>query len=476
MGMIQKLLVNMNPRYWAPRTTAVVGLAGLVILAGLGWMVVSSTTSSAPVAPPTTLASQVGSNSTVTQIGGNGVTSVTALVGSDQGTPAQSGMAGAVSVSSSVPTKGQIAVYMDGWSMANLKTSYLGISTSNLGPSAPTSWRTVTSADVAELQKDAPGLLQDVATRMISPASSVKCTTTGCVGPQGAIDPSWFVNPSAIPGLGAEYQAYGIAHTLYVMTLSQSAASSFWLRYGNSAISVTPAPPAGASSGGPALGPTAAEGYGADRYLVASGMGQLFFPFANWKMAKSPTLFNWVPTSTTSATSGADMAVARTGLMFTGGLGTVTTSAVNLNNGQLTYMTSPSTGCGVGVLCVPGVASGLRVSASAGTTGKYCESGSQVAAVVVHEKWTYDFTGPTLQNGVWGKEKPATFASSTGSDPFFWTGVAPMAKGATTWSSSVVYVTSSTIPTLVVLGGQVGSAGSDSSLISSVLGSGWSAC
>ena len=510
--MLSRLLVNLDPRYWAPRVVALVSLLVVAALVGGSVLLFSGHASvtrreaitvatlpggaanpnRAPIGPggasvgkggtysQAVPASQGNSPSLYTTTGGNGVGSISALPGvmPDPSGPTSSGLSGASVVPISVPGKHQIALYMDGWSMKNLNPKLIGISLSNIGASSPTQWRPVTSADVSELMADAPGLLRDVAARMISPASAVTCTTSGCTDPQGAIDPSWFVDPTKIPGLGAEYQGYGITHTLYVTVVNVPTSESFWLRYGNSAIIVSPPPAQHTSSSGGQTPATSGDGYLAERYLVGSGFGQVFFTSPSWLETPAQG-YSWKSFSENGALSGGDMDLASTGTIFTGGLGSDALSATGWLAEQMTYATSPTTGCGPGVLCVPGIASPAAVTVSSHQAGLWCTSKSQAGVNVVQATWRYNFKVPTNQYGMWLGKTPAQFANSNGSDPYFWTGTPPLSSGPTTLYQHLAYVTTGHTPNLIGLYGVTGPMSdtqSASAIAQLALGSDWKSC
>lgn len=360
-----------------------------------------------------------------------------------------------------LPTSATMNVYMDGWSMSNIVPSSLKASNDSLSSGAALNWRPATLDDIAQLHNEAPGLLTNVAARMISSDAHLKCTTTGCSDSHGAIPDEWFVDATKIPVLGREYKAYGIRSTLWVSEAAQSR-TTLYLHYG---VGSTYLLSGFVNSHVDPLARTGSDGYSSNRWIISSAFGQLFAPQPWW--LSSTTAYQPLSPQPTVGTSGGVLDTLGTGTVFTGGLGVPDLRASGLNATQLTYMSSPTTGCGAGVLCVPGSASGLHTSVRSTSQSLACSLDGHQAALVtgVEAAWTYHFSAPTTQyQGLGG-------------------GSTALLSGTHTLYSHLVYFTSGDIPQLLSVDGTTSTSGWASAGVSDILksapgplGVGWQSC
>jgi len=361
-------------------------------------------------------------------------------------------------------------IYVDGWSMKNLGAAPIYLSDQQYGGNrVELHFSPVNGDEVADLQAHAPGLLSDVASRMVSASSVLSCSTSGCKDASGSIPSDWFLNPGDIAGLGAEYRGYGISHTLYAAVVPGAVRQSMWLQYNDQQLSLLE-PPAGSGSSTSDAASSSA-GYFAHRWLVNAAFGQIFLPMEIWRGGASSTLAAGELLGAPSATRGGDVAAAESGHVFTSGLGNVSNQAIALTPSQLGFMSSPTTGCGPGVLCVPGVASKVDTRVE-GVVSGWCYRGVVVNSVRAVGTWTYSFSVPTLQFGVWPKD----FAGLS-SDPETWTGTPSLAQGQVTWNQDLVYMTASDPAILMGIGGQSGQAAAfvDQHHVSAASSAPWSA-
>jgi len=278
--------------------------------------------------------------------------------------------------------------------------SSLGLSRQPTGATSSISWRSATSDDIAELQRDAPNLLREVAAHMITSSPSLRCDSSGCRDSQGAIPSSWFVDPSKIPGLGAEYKAYKITSTIWISSVPSTESANFFVRYGSSSLSLISPPPApsgpGAAGFEAAVKSSSGAGFGANRWLVGSAFGQLYLPQASWLDAAHPADSYWSIGSGGPAVGGL-LAEASKGTVLSAGLGVPSADASQLTASQLGSWSSPSKGCVLGVLCVPGSQSGLAATASVLKNFSVCQGATKAAAVAVATTWRFSLRGPIRQ-------------------------------------------------------------------------------
>lgn len=372
------------------------------------------------------------------------------------------------------------ALYLDGWSVANLDMHALTL-TDSAGGAVPLTWQPVSRADVAHLQKISPQLLRDVAARMITPAAKLRCTTTGCSGPTGLVRGEEFVDATTIPGLGASYQGWGINHTIWEAALPAGLTQGT-LTYGTYSMPIIRSIKQATLAPGAAA--TGADGYFANTWLFAGAFGRLFAPDAQW-LAPHPAPF-LIGVGLGSVPSAAGDPLVRDSRVYGRGLGVPSPTVAKMTSSSLTYMSSPSTGCGAGVLCVPGAAGSLETKAVTSETSKVCNGSLSALGVFVTADWHYRFDAPTNQFGIWNGQHPAQFANARGADPVFWTGQPPLQSGAVTMHEALVYLLEGSGTTVISLVGNASQVGVDpqssttmvagSADAAKYLGTGWKAC
>jgi hypothetical protein len=202
------------------------------------------------------------------------------------------------------------------------------------------------------------------------------------------------------------YQDYGIETGVYVAKVSAEATN---LKYGGDAynISQTTAEEAVLLGAKPGTGVVA----------VGVGFGSIFPLNAEWLGGK--TAYTVRP----FVKIGENRPVSVAAETMLSGLGTSNPGVNNLTAGQLTWRTSPTTGCGVGVLCVPGIAQVESVETET-QIFKVCKGVDTGIIEMGAVDISYTYKGRTNQFGVWGEGKPS--------------GV--VAERAVIWTSEPAYV------------------------------------
>jgi hypothetical protein len=276
-------------------------------------------------------------------------------------------------------------ITLDGWSYKNLESLKLTWE-DDLGKKGVVSFTAATQENIAALQQLDPEALTLIGSRVISPSSDLSCTSEGCTGTH-PYDLAWLTQPELVPTFGTSYAAYGIKNLAYYSTLNLSAGSK------NVRID---------ADGEKAFTLDTSLAGGKDTATLGSAFGMVFPLESSWLTDGD----NWrdIGGPIRSTVAQARVSAETNAVTFpSSGLGSPWEKALGLSNSALTFQSSPTTGCGMGVLCIPGKA-GASVAQKLVTTAKpltLCNaSGEAAAAVLITGSGEINFEHPTNQYGL----------------------------------------------------------------------------
>jgi hypothetical protein len=385
--------------------------------------------------------------------------------------------AGSVLNESPAPVEGKrkVQLFVDGWSAATLSAANPGYK-AGYGDeleekSVPLKFTPVTTADIGAIAAGQPDILTRAAARMITVDPKLACTADGCKTADGDMPMTWFTDPSKIPGLGKVYSGYGISGVLYKADLDvpeDATTITLTARGYQSGLLIAPDSPAPASSAQteepdgtpPAAGPM--EGYGRGWYLASAALGRFFTPQAAW-LGSPDTLYTLPDLSDVRPDD--DVTEKVTGEPpFAAGLATADKRSSGLTNSQMTMMTSPTTGCGVGVICAPTVVKVTVKNAVDSMPVPVClaDEAEQVASVVFHTAdWEVTFPQPVHQFGVWNGKSADSFEGARKNAGGMYSGVPELVSGKQTLHVSEALVMTGRTGKVAHLYGSVGQFGKD---------------
>jgi hypothetical protein len=318
-----------------------------------------------------------------------------------------------------------IEVYIDGWSLAALGGQSLTWydNRSNSGPVSPTA---MTADAIRGVLAETPQLIERALARIVTPDTTLTCTTTGCSTDGGPIDLDWLATPSGAPAFGEMYEAWNVTAGLYQASVAVPAESPVIL-VGTSTWGTTPLftgtddEEFGAAVDGRA-------GYGMDRHLVAAGAGAVFYLNPGWLGQLAPVSYVPVLPSGAYTATAADLLSAQATLAGTVG---DFLDARFLDDGIQTWVTSPTTGCGGQLLCVP-VAGLATVS---GVTSSRTEvqniDGNRATVVWQAYDLTWSTPKPAHIRGMWNGGN-GTFANAAQMRAIGFNGYPPLVRGPQT--------------------------------------------
>lgn len=370
----------------------------------------------------------------------------------------------------------RVTLLMDGWSVRTLegtKATYQASADTYRSKVAqlPLSFTPVSEADLGELAATTPDLLTRVMARLVTVDADLSCSAAGCTSAAGPVPVTWLVDPSSIPGYGPSYTGFKLGAGLFQATMVVPE---------DTAVVTVQAPgwsPRAlhlATKEAPTEGPEAAEvappgpdnGYGRDRYLLGAALGQFFPLEPSWLLASDAPAGTKATDSVhrglANKVGKVELAEWQAAPPFIGGLSVPVPAAGGLNPSQLTWMSSPSTGCGPGVACVP-EKSQSSVSDLKTSLVKACNAkGAQVAVVVLQDaKWILRLPVPVHQTGAWNGQQPTQFAGA-GKGRGLWSGTPPLVGASQRLRVSSAFVLDGDPASLMAVSGRVAQYGFDS--------------
>lgn len=354
-----------------------------------------------------------------------------------------------------------IELYLDGWSWRTLGRDDIEFQVVTDVPEAVSIARFVPldKDEVATAITQHPQMAQALLGRLATVQKSVICSQGNCAIDGNAIDAAeWLANPSTIPTWGASYKGWQIPAGLYrarvavpVNATSLTLESPNWKSSHELALSITTAP----GIGGTVVPPRPYNGWLEGGYLLSAAFGLLFPTTADWTGGENAVPFTRADLPAPDGVE--DRPVRRwdalrlaSGLRDTRDAGEL----ASLSSSQLTYLSSPTSGCGVAVVCVPDL---ITVTASDlnSTSATVCDTTGGVGRMTFTTATvTADLPAPTHLAGVWGETTPDTFANAKpGSSVLPFSGYPPLAEGKATWRQGVLVL-------LDAAGGVIGISGS----------------
>jgi hypothetical protein len=336
------------------------------------------------------------------------------------------------------PTAAATAVVlMDGWSYAAATSNPAAVPLAvRDGQDYAVQFAALDGPQIAGLARDFPQTLELAIARMVEASTVVACDGDGCVlgDPADAsdmcargicVEPGHRVSleelaawsdATTIPSLGKVYAAWDVPALLYMATIPVSG-TALTLAVGESVVelplAVNSEPIDEDLPGWLRDAQMVQGGYGQDVFTVAYGLGHLFVPRTQWREeADSPYALDQV----VQAPGSLETAGQYGGAPMSGAVGTRLEAAVLLGPGQLTYATSPSTGCAIGVICLPIAEIPGTVDVRDTTTVEVCDlTGAPTSAIVSDIVTTVELGDrPVHQAGMWDGASRADFPGKSG--------------------------------------------------------------
>lgn len=315
-------------------------------------------------------------------------------------------------------------LFVDGWTVATANTTSLTV-THPGGRQQQVRLTPVTDAEMSRLAEVNPRLVTDVAARLLDGDAALRCGPDGCTSDTRQLPLVTLTAPGTDEGgFGPVYDAYDVEHGLYWTRVPVSdGTSALRVSIGNAAhasLAVTPSsqPDPDADPEGTGVNPESRQGgYGRNEYLLGAAFGRTFVVEPAWVDEDGLSYYTRAAATQTALPKG-------NALPLLAGPSARSAPAAGLTDSQLTYWSSPTTGCGIGAICHPGQVT-ARSSTRASEDRRVCEDDIAVTLRLADATVEVDYPGFTHQRGLWSGATSDTVA--TGNGPH--SGVPPLVEG-----------------------------------------------
>ena len=302
-----------------------------------------------------------------------------------------------------------LSFYTDSWSLLNSATSELNIISSDKTASLSQTFRPVEKDDIYSFLEDSPKQIENILARFYSPSSEIKCSKKECQVDGSTIDLiKTILEPSSIPGLGQEYKDYLTSPLLLVLKVKvPTSKNSYLVSIGKTAPTNIYLPYLDSSDPGATTGPLPLNGYNSSSYYISSAYGRTFSPLPLW-VGSEPYRYSIEMLEKSEA-----ILADKNYIPFLGGLGNIKDQkyVITLSNSLLTYISSPSTGCGFEAICIPGLINN-KIKINNYSTVQVCDpSGNKGSLAMYRGTYELDLKKSTFLSGLY-KVDPKTFPHS----------------------------------------------------------------
>ena len=313
------------------------------------------------------------------------------------------GSIGAGIIKNNTPADQDLYIYMDGWSRIYTPGD-ARIYDARTGEEATASFKALSADEIKNTLSTAPEVFTSILARLYATDYKLTCIKSTCSDSRGALDAvSLLSNPSTIPTLGKVYKSYNMRSGIYLAKFKVHANTGLLgLSVGSSNVYAI-------NAVGKLVKSTFADentmiiapenGYGKRTFGVSSGFGRIFLSQSSW-IGSKPNLFNYEPFGLMTLDATYNKSYATIPLQTGLGSPTPVTGAAGLNDSQLTFYSSPSTGCGSFALCVPQSLKSDISNLSSSNFTLCTKSGAKVTGVVYNASVSIDLPKPVLLNGI----------------------------------------------------------------------------
>lgn len=346
------------------------------------------------------------------------------------------------------PNSQIVTVYIDGWSMKILGTNKIRLQIEENAREATLEFIPLNLEGVKKAVADHPEVLTDVMSRIVSGDRRVRCNNGSCTSGQLSLNPDLLSNPSTIPGFGKMYESWGITRGLWAakVRIPQGGQIINFFSDGYAATTAIAGPAVG-EGGEQAVLAEPDTGWGKNSYYLGASFGRLHLVMPAWRDSApgAADAARMIARPANGVSEGAldELISIATRDPLSGGLADLSSQAVanGLNDYQLTYYSSPTTGCGAASICAPSKIS-VKRSAVKVTSQLACNSeGTSVLIVAVRSTWNVKLPHPTHLAGVWGSGvDPTAFkGSSSMLSVLGYNGTPSLASGSKSFENLTLY-------------------------------------
>jgi hypothetical protein len=343
-------------------------------------------------------------------------------------------------------------VFLDGWSMRILSNREVRLTLPDQR-FAKLQFSPMDATGIKKLRETSSSIVASTLSRLVDGDQRLLCDADSCQAGDREINTDVLFDLSDVPTFGEMYDGWGVEYGLYEAIVTVPADTD---QFEIKAEGYRPMRGVNSLSSKESSFP----GWAAGHYLIGAAWGTLFQIDVRWTES-SKNAGDATRSSRRGFVEGdgGEIYVGDKLLLGPSDISEkAVSSAAGLNATQLTYLSSPTTGCGSSVVCTPEVVKvkreGLRIEEA-----RICDETGSGVLHIRNSTMTIELPHPTHLAGVWGKKGSEFSGSENASSVLGYTGRPPLVKGVVK-----VFVSSTEIADangLVALGGYRGEVRGD---------------
>ncbi|MFM7088012.1 MAG: hypothetical protein ACKOW9_00550 [Candidatus Paceibacterota bacterium] len=318
---------------------------------------------------------------------------------------------------------GKVKVILDGWSNKILNGRRLGVELDDDRVGA-LNFKAATLDDVKSILSLSPETIEQAFARLIDGDQRITCTVSACSIDGRALDLSYLVNPAESSWLGGVYKGWGITNGLYIADINIPSSSQFFKVTGEGVQHVDLVNSFGA-------GGDIYSGYGKGIYYIGLAWGVLFPVDVRWLQSEEGA--GDARKNIRRGLQGDQTGESFLGESLFAGPADYNGRevALSLNTSQITYYSSPVTGCGTLSICTP-VLIDYQVNDGKGVSGTVCDSSGKGTLSIKNYSIELNLPSFTHIGGGWSGESNIFDGEYNASSVLGFYGKAPLIKGKNT--------------------------------------------
>ena len=238
-----------------------------------------------------------------------------------------------------------VQIVLDGWSYEILNGRRLGVKLDD-GRVGSLSFKPATIADVEGILGKSPEVIRQAFSRLIDGDQRLVCSTSGCEVEGRKLSLSDLVDPRESDWLGSMYEGWGIENGLHIAEINIPKSTQFFNVTGDNMQSVDLVNLSGEFG-------DIYSGYGKGIYYLGISWGVLHPIDVRWLQSEEGA--GDARKNVRRSLSGSTLGSAYQGEGLLAGPADFNgrDTALSLNSSQITYYSSPVTGCGTFIICTP---------------------------------------------------------------------------------------------------------------------------
>jgi len=301
-----------------------------------------------------------------------------------------------------------ITVYLDGWSMKVLNGTPVKAEIQGSNRVAQLEFVPLNEEAIGKVADEHNQVLTDVMSRLVTGDRRLNCSNGLCSAGPNTFKPAILTEAAKIPGFGKMYEDWGITRALWAAKIRVPLGGQIVNFLAEDYAGTTVIAGTATLEGGEGtVIPQAESGWGSNSYYIGASFGRIHLITPSWRDttfgANDAIRMIGRPVSNFQSSERQDLVNLAGRDPLSRGVGdrSAAVVALGLNDYQLTYYSSPTTGCGAAALCIPTQIDVKRENIKVSDRVACSVDGSAVI-VAVRSRWTINLPGATHLAGVWG--------------------------------------------------------------------------